>query len=111
MTGSARSVQGFDLYNALQQCADTIEQFGGHKFAAGLTDSRGVNNRHQLFDMVNQDTIKKRLAAGEQLLHKYLAVYIAGFASQIGQCTLHLHRHIAHPRWQKSSQPVSIPLL
>ena len=37
MTGSARSVQGFDLYNALQQCADTIEQFGGHKFAAGLT--------------------------------------------------------------------------
>lgn len=37
MTGSARSVQGFDLYQALSQCADSIEQFGGHKYAAGLT--------------------------------------------------------------------------
>lgn len=37
MTGSARSVQGFDLYQALQQCSDSIEQFGGHKYAAGLT--------------------------------------------------------------------------
>jgi len=37
MTGSARSVQGFDLYYALSQCSETIEQFGGHKYAAGLT--------------------------------------------------------------------------
>jgi len=37
MTGSARSVQGFDLYHALQQCSDCMEQFGGHKYAAGLT--------------------------------------------------------------------------
>jgi len=37
MTGSARSVQGFDLYHALSQCSETIEQFGGHKYAAGLT--------------------------------------------------------------------------
>jgi len=37
MTGSARSVQGFDLYSALSNCSDTIEQFGGHKYAAGLT--------------------------------------------------------------------------
>jgi single-stranded-DNA-specific exonuclease len=37
MTGSARSVQGFDLYSALNNCSDTLEQFGGHKYAAGLT--------------------------------------------------------------------------
>ncbi|RZL15397.1 MAG: single-stranded-DNA-specific exonuclease RecJ, partial [Pedobacter sp.] len=37
LTGSARSVQGFDLYEALLQCTDHLEQFGGHKFAAGLT--------------------------------------------------------------------------
>ncbi len=36
-TGSARSVHGFDLYQALQQCDDLLLQFGGHKFAAGLT--------------------------------------------------------------------------
>jgi single-stranded-DNA-specific exonuclease len=37
MTGSARSVQGFDLFSALNNCSDTLEQFGGHKYAAGLT--------------------------------------------------------------------------
>ncbi len=35
--GSARSVLGFDLYEALLECADLLEQFGGHKYAAGLT--------------------------------------------------------------------------
>ena len=37
MTGSARSVRGFDVYGALDQCSDLIDQFGGHKYAAGLT--------------------------------------------------------------------------
>jgi single-stranded-DNA-specific exonuclease len=35
--GSVRSVSGFDVYNALEQCADCLIQFGGHKYAAGLT--------------------------------------------------------------------------
>jgi len=37
LAASARSVRGFDVYNALDQCKDLIEQFGGHKYAAGLT--------------------------------------------------------------------------
>jgi single-stranded-DNA-specific exonuclease len=37
LTGSARSVPGYDLYEALLSCADLLVQFGGHKFAAGLT--------------------------------------------------------------------------
>ena len=37
LAASARSVKGFDVYNALQGCADCLEQFGGHKYAAGLT--------------------------------------------------------------------------
>ncbi len=37
LAASARSVKGFDVYNALSQCTDYIEQFGGHKYAAGLT--------------------------------------------------------------------------
>tara|TARA_Y100000766_G_scaffold285460_1_gene309128 strand:- start:20157 stop:21860 length:1704 start_codon:yes stop_codon:yes gene_type:complete len=37
LTGSARSVRGFDVYNAIDACSDLLEQFGGHKYAAGLT--------------------------------------------------------------------------
>ncbi|MBO8444985.1 MAG: single-stranded-DNA-specific exonuclease RecJ, partial [Bacteroidetes bacterium] len=37
ITGSARSVQGFDLYGAIENCADLLENFGGHIYAAGLT--------------------------------------------------------------------------
>lgn len=35
--GSARSIPGFDLYNAMKQCSNLLIQFGGHKYAAGLT--------------------------------------------------------------------------
>lgn len=37
LTASARSVRGFDVYEALQNCSKYIEQFGGHKYAAGLS--------------------------------------------------------------------------
>lgn len=37
LAASARSVSGFDVYNALEACSSHIEQFGGHKYAAGLT--------------------------------------------------------------------------
>ena len=37
VTGSARSVSGFDVYRAIQQCSDLLENFGGHTYAAGLS--------------------------------------------------------------------------
>jgi single-stranded-DNA-specific exonuclease len=37
VTGSARSVKNFDLYEAIYECRDLLIQFGGHRFAAGLT--------------------------------------------------------------------------
>lgn len=37
LAASARSVKGFDVYNAIEKCSSYIEQFGGHKYAAGLT--------------------------------------------------------------------------
>lgn len=36
-TGSARSVEGFDIYSAISNCSDLLEQYGGHMYAAGLT--------------------------------------------------------------------------
>ncbi len=38
-TGSARSVNGFDIYEAISKCSELLEQFGGHMYAAGLTMS------------------------------------------------------------------------
>ncbi|MEX0594396.1 MAG: single-stranded-DNA-specific exonuclease RecJ [Balneolaceae bacterium] len=35
--GSARSIEGFNIYDALKKCEDLLEQFGGHAYAAGLT--------------------------------------------------------------------------
>jgi single-stranded-DNA-specific exonuclease len=37
ITGSARSVKDFDIYEAIDSCSDLLEHFGGHKFAAGLS--------------------------------------------------------------------------
>lgn len=37
ITGSARSIKDFDLYQAISDCGDLLEKFGGHKYAAGLT--------------------------------------------------------------------------
>lgn len=37
VSGSARSVKGFDVYNAIDACSELLEQFGGHMYAAGLT--------------------------------------------------------------------------
>jgi single-stranded-DNA-specific exonuclease len=37
VSGSARSVKGFDIYQAIEACSDLLEQFGGHTYAAGLT--------------------------------------------------------------------------
>ncbi len=37
ITGSARSIPGFDIHEAIESCADILENYGGHKYAAGLT--------------------------------------------------------------------------
>ena len=37
ITGSARSVKEFNIYDGIDSCADLLEHFGGHKYAAGLT--------------------------------------------------------------------------
>ncbi|MGB1040700.1 MAG: single-stranded-DNA-specific exonuclease RecJ [Flavobacteriales bacterium] len=56
--GSARSVQGFDVYNAIDACSDLIEQFGGHMYAAGMTmPIENVDAFRKKFDEVVSETI------------------------------------------------------
>lgn len=66
LAASARSVKGFDVYNALEGCSDYIEQFGGHKYAAGLTllESQYNNFKHQ-FEKVVKESIDPQLLVPE----------------------------------------------
>jgi single-stranded-DNA-specific exonuclease len=72
ITGSARSVPGFDLYKAVESCSDLLENFGGHMYAAGLTMKKenlplftqrfeeyvaGIIEPHQLIPVVEIDTM------------------------------------------------------
>ncbi|OSY87182.1 recombinase RecJ [Tenacibaculum holothuriorum] len=66
LAASARSVKGFDVYNALEQCSDFIEQFGGHKYAAGLTLTKeNYLPFKQKFEEVVKSTIDKELLIPE----------------------------------------------
>ncbi|WP_338874985.1 single-stranded-DNA-specific exonuclease RecJ [Spirosoma sp. SC4-14] len=57
--GSARSVPGFDVYEAIEECADLLEQFGGHTFAAGMTMSiDNIEAFRQKFEEVVSRRIK-----------------------------------------------------
>ncbi|MGK0414197.1 MAG: single-stranded-DNA-specific exonuclease [Polaribacter sp.] len=66
LAASARSVKGFDVYNALEACSEFIEQFGGHKYAAGLTllpeNYKKFKNK---FEEVVAQTIDKKLLTPE----------------------------------------------
>lgn len=58
LAASARSVSGFDVYNALQGCAEHIEQFGGHKYAAGLTLKE---ENYEAFKQAFEDEVSKTI--------------------------------------------------
>ncbi|AUC86021.1 single-stranded-DNA-specific exonuclease RecJ [Polaribacter sp. ALD11] len=66
LAASARSVKGFDVYNALEACSEFIEQFGGHKYAAGLTLlPENYENFKKKFEEVVERTIDKELLTPE----------------------------------------------
>lgn len=60
--GSARSISGFDIYQALKKCEDSVIQFGGHKYAAGLTvELDKVDEFREAFYRVANETLPKEL--------------------------------------------------
>ncbi|MEX0291472.1 MAG: single-stranded-DNA-specific exonuclease RecJ [Flavobacteriaceae bacterium] len=80
LAASARSVKGFDVYNALQGCSEHLDQFGGHKYAAGLTLA---TDKYELFkanfekvvaDTIDPDLLTPEIAIDAQIdLHKITA--------------------------------------
>ncbi|HAN17070.1 MAG: single-stranded-DNA-specific exonuclease RecJ [Bacteroidetes bacterium GWC2_33_15] len=57
-TGSARSVTGYDIYQAIEKCSDLLENFGGHMYAAGLTMKiDNVSKFRERFEKIVSETI------------------------------------------------------
>jgi single-stranded-DNA-specific exonuclease len=66
ITGSARSVKDFDIYNAIESCSDLLEQFGGHMYAAGLTlKKENLPSFTQRFEEIVSSTIEERMLVQE----------------------------------------------
>lgn len=61
LTGSARSVKGFDVYSAIDASSDLLESFGGHKYAAGLTIKKeNIHEFIQRFEKIVADSIQDK---------------------------------------------------
>ncbi|WP_343589244.1 single-stranded-DNA-specific exonuclease RecJ [Flavobacterium sp.] len=63
---SARSVKGFDVYNALDACAEHLEQFGGHMYAAGMTlKAENYQTFKEAFEKQVSETIQPEMLTPE----------------------------------------------
>jgi len=73
VAGSARSVLGYDLYEALNQCSELFDRFGGHKYAAGLSmREENVPAFQARFEEVVASNIPTQLLTPELLIHEVL---------------------------------------
>ena len=69
LTGSVRSVSGFDVYDALVKCEKYLYQFGGHKFAAGVKIEKSkLNLFSEHFEKTVKETVNENMF---QRKHKY----------------------------------------
>ncbi len=66
VSGSARSVKDFDVYNAIESCSELLEQFGGHMYAAGLTmREENVEAFRAKFEDIVSSTIEEKMLTRE----------------------------------------------
>ena len=69
VTGSARSVAGYNLYEAIESCSHLLEQYGGHAYAAGLTMPLAhVDSFQAKFEEVVSNTIQDELLIPRQVI-------------------------------------------
>jgi single-stranded-DNA-specific exonuclease len=66
VTGSARSIKGFDIYDAVDACGDLLEHFGGHTYAAGLSlKPENLEKFKERFEEYVSSHLKKELSVPE----------------------------------------------
>jgi single-stranded-DNA-specific exonuclease len=88
LTGSARSVKGFDIYSAIESCSDLLENFGGHKFAAGMTiKKKNIKEFIRRFENSVTDNIEKKMETPEIEIDSELSLVDINdkFVSVLGQ--------------------------
>lgn len=75
LAASARSIRGFDVYNALRDCSEHLEQFGGHKYAAGLTLlEEQYKDFKEEFERVVSETINPDIMQPELLIDSEITI-------------------------------------
>jgi single-stranded-DNA-specific exonuclease len=73
ITGSARSVKDFDVYDAVDACSDLLEHFGGHKYAAGLSlKPENLEAFFQRFEKIVSETIEEEMLIPEVVINETL---------------------------------------
>ena len=73
ITGSARSVKDFDIYDAIDACSDLLEHFGGHKYAAGLSlKPENLEAFFQCFEEIVEKTIEDDMLIPEVVISETL---------------------------------------
>ena len=90
LAASARSVSGFDVYNALEACSEYIEQFGGHKYAAGLTL---LPENYEAFKAKFENVVKETI--DPKLLTKELKIDLEIELSEVTNKLLRIIRQFA----------------
>jgi len=74
ITGSARSIEDFDLYEAIDACSHLLEQFGGHKHAAGLTLKEENLQKFIIhFEEVTQEKLRNKTIYPTQIIDAEIA--------------------------------------
>lgn len=75
ITGSARSVPGFDLYQAIESCSDLMENFGGHTYAAGMTmKPENLDEFKRRFEAYVEEHIDPEMLVPQIEIDSYLAL-------------------------------------
>jgi single-stranded-DNA-specific exonuclease len=100
ITGSARSVNGFNVYEALLQCSDLLEKFGGHKYAAGLTMA---SHNLKAFQMRFEEVVSKTIT--EEMLTPIIEIDVPILFDRITPKFLNILKQMA-PFGPENQKPV-----
>lgn len=98
--GSARSVSGFNVYEALLKCSDLLEKFGGHKYAAGLTMA---SHNLEAFQMRFEEVVSKSIT--EEMLTPVIEIDVPILFDRISPKFLSILKQMA-PFGPENQKPV-----